>query len=254
MPLHVRKRSKSAVGFFLENNHSLSNDPYLPSFPPHPSSSLQPRPSQPDKHRCPMWEGGVGGGGMGGHHWRKSKQTHIDSSHLNFEILEQKKRGYLLVLNNELSVMESWFCLENLSRCSRHWCNWKGYWALAFVRKALTLDAVVHDSLWRWTSNITLQIRDPGAKTLCQRCCEAILDVACHQTSPVNPVNVCCSSRWSWESVWQSFSWLLPIHNTFFFLLELVKRVGIIMLTCYCTGLAKKLRSMPHASPFNKAN
>lgn len=121
MPLHVRKRSKSAVGFFLENNHSLSNDPYLPSFPPHPSSSLQPRPSQPDKHRCPMWEGGVGGGGMGGHHWRKSKQTHIDSSHLNFEILEQKKRGYLLVLNNELSVMESWFCLENLSRCSRHW-------------------------------------------------------------------------------------------------------------------------------------
>lgn len=41
MPLHVGKGSTSAAEGFLESNHSLSTDPYLPLFdPPFPTSLL----------------------------------------------------------------------------------------------------------------------------------------------------------------------------------------------------------------------
>lgn len=66
MPLHVRKGSTCAAGVCLESNHSLSNDPYLPSFPspplPHSSSSSSSHSDHHSlsKHRCPMWGGGGG--------------------------------------------------------------------------------------------------------------------------------------------------------------------------------------------------
>lgn len=48
---------------------------------------------------------------------------------------------------------------------------------------------------------------------------------------------------------------LLPIQDIFFFFLpELMKKVGIIMLTCFRTGLAKKKFVMLHANLLNEAN
>ena len=52
MPLHVRKKAAQALleFFFLESNHSLSTDPFLPSSSPHPPPPLPPPPSNSDHH------------------------------------------------------------------------------------------------------------------------------------------------------------------------------------------------------------
>ena len=109
------KGSTSAAGVLLESNHSLSNDPYLPSCFPLPPSSLPLRPSQPDKHRCPMWE------------WEtpppldniKKDPTLTQKGICILKFTSRRKGFYSLVFHLELSIF--W----KTSRCSRHRCDSK---------------------------------------------------------------------------------------------------------------------------------
>ncbi len=98
------KAAQALLEFFLESNHSLSDDPFLPSLFPSALFPLPPsnQPSQPDKHRCPMW-------GEKTPPEKIEKPTLTSKSHLHFE---QRNRVYFLVLNNESSVTGNLELLE----------------------------------------------------------------------------------------------------------------------------------------------
>lgn len=148
MPLRVRKRQhKRCWSFFLESNHSLSNDSLPPIFFP-PPPPPPPPPFNSDHHSLTSTGAQCGE--------KKKKNTLTPNSHLHFEIVTQKKEGLpfsVFILN--LSIMESWFCMEQALMLL------KGYWTLAFVCKALAL-AAVGNRPWSWTSSCRYITRVPN--------------------------------------------------------------------------------------------
>lgn len=207
MPLHVRQGSTSAAGVFLDSNHSLSHNTYLPCFFL-PRFSLQLRPPQPDKYSCPV---------------------------LGKQLEKIQRRNY-----HHHSVLP-WIqhygkLVENISRCSTRWFNRHGYRALGVVCKAIALDVAGY--MWQsLESDVQFHSADMWTRcqTWCLRCCEEILDATWHQAVESRHSNACLFFQQM-----KLGEYLNPVNycpfKTLIYLLELVKKVGIIMLTCYIQG------------------
>lgn len=167
MPLHAGKGSTSAAAGFLESNHSLSTNPYLPFFFFFTLVSLPPPPPSSSDHQGLTSTGAQSRGKNTAGEKQTDEKIHWIqiNNHLHFLILEQKKRAYLVVFYSEfLSIMESRFCFKNCSRnCG---CNVKGYKTLAFVCKALALVVAKNRRL----DACYKQLRRTRSQTRCQRC------------------------------------------------------------------------------------
>lgn len=117
------KAAQALLEFLLQSNHSLSNNPYLPSFP---SSSFL---LLPQTQIITAWQAQVPSvwDVEEKHGWRKYKSP---NSHLHF--VEQKEEGF--------GVFSQWRTVADAA--GRHWSESWAYCALAFVCKALALDGV----------------------------------------------------------------------------------------------------------------